>query len=67
MGRGSVDAMSDRCDSCGDEGTGFVTVQRIYVIFDETNQPVDNRLADEFETWCPVCQLSYPHQEITAG
>lgn len=56
--------MIDRCDSCGDEGTGFTTVQRIYVRFDESNQPIGEQLADEFETWCPVCRLTYPHQEI---
>ncbi len=59
--------MSDRCDSCGDDqGEGLITVQRIYLEFDESNQPVGERLADEFETWCIVCRLTYPHQEVQA-
>lgn len=58
--------MSDRCDSCGDDGPDLTTVQRIYVVFDETNQPVDQRLSDEFETWCAVCRVTYPHQPVTA-
>ena len=32
--------------------------------FDERNQAVDQRLADEFETWCAVCRVTYPHQEV---
>jgi hypothetical protein len=59
--------MSDRCDSCGDDGPDHVTVQRIYVLFDEAHQPVGEQLADEFESWCPICRLNYPHQEIPAG
>ncbi len=55
--------MSDRCDSCGDDGPDLRTVQRVYVVFDEANRPVDHRLADEFETWCAVCRLTYPHEE----
>ncbi|MEZ5137659.1 MAG: hypothetical protein R2702_04265 [Acidimicrobiales bacterium] len=58
--------MSDRCDSCGDDGDDLLTVQRIYLEFDESNQPVGERLADEFETWCVVCRLTYPHQEVQA-
>ncbi len=58
--------MSDRCDSCGDTGPGLTTVQRVYVVFDETNKAVDHRLADEFETWCAVCQTTYPHQAVAA-
>ena len=58
--------MSDRCDSCGDDGPDLITVQRVYVLFDEANQPTGQRLADEFETWCPVCRLTYPHQEVVA-
>lgn len=57
----------DRCDSCGDEGTGFVTVQRVYLLLDEDHRPAGEQLADEFETWCPVCRLSYPHQVIDPG
>lgn len=56
--------MSDRCDSCGDGGPDLVTVQRIYVEFDEANLPVGERLADEFETWCVVCRVTYPHQAV---
>lgn len=56
--------MSDRCDSCGDDGPGLDTVQRIYVLFDEQRQPVSERLADEFETWCDICRLTYPHQLV---
>lgn len=56
--------MSDRCDSCGDDGPDLATVQRVYVTFDEKNQPTGERLADEFETWCAVCRLSYPHQAV---
>lgn len=56
--------MSDRCESCGDDGPDLVTVQRVFVVFDETNQPVEERLADEFETWCAVCRITYPHQEL---
>jgi len=59
--------MSDRCDSCGDEVPDLVTVQRIYVVFDERNVAVEERLADEFETWCPVCRITYPHQELPAS
>ena len=56
--------MSDRCDSCGDDGPDLATVQRIYVVFDEHHQPTDHRLADEFETWCAICRVTYPHQVI---
>jgi len=59
--------MSDRCDSCGDEVPDLITVQRIYVVFDERNVAVDERLADEFETWCAVCRVTYPHQELPTG
>ncbi len=57
--------MSDRCDSCGDDGPGLATVQRIYVVFDEAHVPVEERLADEFETWCAICQITYPHAPIS--
>lgn len=56
--------MSDRCDSCGDDGPDLATVQRIYVVLDEAHRPTDHRLADEFETWCAICRVTYPHQEI---
>ncbi len=59
--------MGDRCDSCGDEGPELVTVQRVYVVFDEGHQPVGERLADDFETWCPVCRTTYPHQDVATG
>ena len=58
--------MNDRCDSCGDDGPGLLMVQRVYVVFDERHQPVDQRLADEFETWCAICRITYPHQEVQA-
>lgn len=58
--------MSDTCDSCGTGGDDLVTVQRIYVTFGDDGRPADHRMADEFETWCGVCRLSYPHQEIDA-
>ena len=45
----------------------LITVQRIYVVFDERNVAVDERLADEFETWCAVCRVTYPHQELPTG
>lgn len=57
--------MSDTCDSCGAGGDDLVTVQRIYLTFSD-GRPADHRVADEFETWCSVCRLSYPHQEIDA-
>ncbi|NLD77568.1 MAG: hypothetical protein GX643_12980 [Acidimicrobiales bacterium] len=57
--------MSDRCDSCGDSGTDMKTVQRIYLKVDPlTHQVVDEQLADEFETWCPICRVTYAHQLI---
>ena len=56
--------MNDRCDSCGDDGPSLSTVQRIYVEFDDKHQPVGERLADEFETWCDICKVTYPHQPI---
>lgn len=56
--------MSDRCESCGDDTTDLVTVQRIYVVFDEHHQPTGHRLADEFEAWCAICRVTYPHQEL---
>ncbi len=56
--------MSERCDSCGDDGGDLATVQRVYVVFDESHVMVDERLADEFERWCPVCRITYPHQEV---
>jgi len=56
--------MSDRCDSCGDDDPHLVTVQRVYVVFDESHVVVKERLADEFERWCPVCRVTYPHQEV---
>jgi hypothetical protein len=56
--------MNDRCDSCGDEGPDLVTVQRVYVVFDEASTPTGHRLADEIETWCAVCRITYPHQEV---
>ena len=57
--------MSDRCDSCGDSGPDLVTVQRIYVHFDEAGQPDDEHRAGEFETWCAICRTIYPHEPIT--
>lgn len=60
----TVGTMSDRCDSCGDPGPDLLTVQRIYVLFDDHHNPVGERLADEFETWCSVCRITYPHQEV---
>ncbi|MBP7632415.1 MAG: hypothetical protein KA758_18315 [Acidimicrobiales bacterium] len=57
--------MNDRCDSCGDDGPGLVTVQRIFVLFDEKGQPTGERPADEFETWCAVCCTIYPHEAVT--
>ena len=62
----TVPAMSDRCDSCGDDGPDLATVQRIYVGLDEHRQPTVHRLSDEFETWCPVCRITYPHQAVDA-
>lgn len=59
--------MSDRCDSCGDGGPGLATVQRVYLVFDEGRNPVDERLADEFETWCAICRSTYPHQDVTSA
>ncbi|MCB0969902.1 MAG: hypothetical protein KDA97_00055 [Acidimicrobiales bacterium] len=59
--------MSDRCDSCGDHGPDLVTVQRIYVTFDAEHRPAGHQLADEFETWCAVCRVTYPHQEVGAA
>lgn len=56
--------MSDRCDSCGDDDADLATVQRVYVVFDESHAVVDERLADEFERWCPVCRITYPHQDV---
>jgi hypothetical protein len=61
----TVGRMSDRCDSCGDDGPDLATVQRIYVLVDEQHQPAGHRLADEFETWCAICRVTYPHQEVT--
>jgi len=63
----TVPSMGDRCDSCGDDGPDLVTVQRVYLVFNEHQQPVDHRLADEFETWCPACRVTYPHQEVDAS
>lgn len=59
--------MSDRCDSCGDDGPDLITVQRVYIEFDETHQPVGHRLADEFETWCVICRVTYPHELVDTG
>lgn len=59
--------MSDRCDSCGDDGPDLATVQRVYVTFDESNVAVGERLADEFETWCAVCRVTYPHHPVEPG
>jgi hypothetical protein len=56
--------MSDRCDSCGDEASDLLVVQRIYLELDEQHLPAGHRLADELETWCIVCRLTYPHQEV---
>ena len=62
---GTVVRVSDRCDSCGDSGTDMKTVQRIYLKVDPlTHQVVDEQLADEFETWCPICRVTYAHQLI---
>lgn len=58
--------MSDRCDSCGDDGPDLATVQRVYVTFDESHVPVGEQLADDFETWCIVCRSTYPHQPVAA-
>lgn len=59
--------MSDRCDSCGDDGPDLVTVQRVYLTLDEHQAVSGERLADDFETWCTVCRITYPHQEVAAG
>lgn len=67
MAVATVRAMSDRCDSCGDDGPDLATVQRVYLVFDEQQRPVDHRLADEFETWCAVCRVTYPHQAVDAA
>ncbi len=56
--------MSDRCDSCGDQGPDLITVQRIYVQFGSDGQVTGERPADEFETWCAVCRTIYPHEVI---
>jgi hypothetical protein len=56
--------MADRCDSCGDEEGDLVTVQRVYVVFDEAHQATGHRLADEFEAWCPICRSTYPYQDV---
>ena len=42
--------MNDRCDSCGDEGTSYATVQRIYIRYDDHGRPTGEFPADEFET-----------------
>ena len=55
--------MSDRCDSCGDGGPELASVQRVYVVFEE-NVAVGERLADDFETWCAICRVTYPHQAV---
>lgn len=60
----TVQGMSDRCDSCGDDGPDLATVQRVYVQFDDAHVAVGERLADEFETWCAVCRVTYPHQDV---
>lgn len=59
--------MNDRCESCGDDGPELSLVQRIYVTFDAANVATGEQLADEFETWCPVCRATYPHQEVAAS
>jgi len=58
--------MSDTCDSCGDIGADLITVQRVYLEFDSANTAVGEHLSDEFETWCVVCRLTYPHQEVVS-
>lgn len=58
--------MSDRCDSCGDGGPDLTTVQRVYVVF-EGREAVGERLADEFETWCAICRVTYPHQLVESS
>lgn len=58
--------MSDRCDSCGDDGPDLTTVQRVYVVFEE-HVAVGERLADEFETWCAICRVTYPHQAVESA
>ena len=58
--------MSDRCESCGDNGPDLAVVQRVYVVFDEANQPIEQRLGDEFETWCVICRVTYPHEAVSA-
>jgi len=41
------------------------TVQRIYLKVDPvTHQVIEEQLADEFESWCPVCRVTYAHQLI---
>lgn len=43
----------------------MATVQRIYLKVDPvSHQVVDEQLADEFETWCPICRATYAHQLI---
>jgi hypothetical protein len=60
-----VRSVSDRCDSCGDTGPDLQTVQRIYLKVDPTTHAVvDEQLADEFETWCPICRVTYAHQPV---
>jgi len=58
--------MNDRCDSCGGDGPDLQTVQRIYVVVDDAHQPTGHQLSDEFETWCAICRITYPHQEIAS-
>ena len=56
--------MNDRCYTCGDEGTSYATVQRIYIRYDDHGRPTGEFPADEFETWCAVCCTIYPHELV---
>ena len=40
---------------------------RIYSGVWAEGQPIPtlDQLSDEFETWCAICRVTYPHQEIT--
>jgi hypothetical protein len=62
----AVGATSERCDSCGGEGTDVVAVRRVYVTPGAWDTEEKVEVLDEVERWCSPCRTHYPHQLVEA-
>jgi len=37
-------------------------VRRIYLVWSDDGEPIDERTVEEPEAWCPACLTQYPHE-----